>query len=84
MIKVREAIFKKGQIILEDLDLPDNTKLLIMFESNEQDKDQKSDLYPDLPEGIILDKKEGPINELKSFSENPVDFQRNIRENEWN
>jgi hypothetical protein len=56
MIKIGEAIYKKGQIILEDLDLP---------------------------EGIILDKKEGPINELKSFSEDPVDFQRNIRENEW-
>jgi len=56
MIKVREAIFKKGQIILEDLDLP---------------------------EGIILNKKEGPINDLKSFSEDSVDFQRNIRENEW-
>jgi hypothetical protein len=57
MIKVREAIHKKGQIIFDDLDLP---------------------------EGIILKKKEGPINELKSFSEDPVDFQRNIRDNEWN
>jgi hypothetical protein len=57
MIKVREAIFKKGQIILEGFDLPDNTKLLLMFESNEQDLDQNSGIYPDLPEGIILDKK---------------------------
>lgn len=84
MIQIYEALYNKGKILADNIDIPDNSKVLIVWDSREKLKKSDKKLHHDLPKGIILNKNKGEINELMNLPDDAVDFQRKIRDNEWN
>ncbi len=84
MVQIYEALFKNGQILTENISIPDNSKVLIIWDKDNTFANSNEITAKKLPPGIVLNKKEGMICDLSNFPNEAVCFQRNIRDNEWN
>lgn len=83
MKQIVESRTNNGIIQTTNLNIPNDTKVILIWD-NEEEADNKSKKLNSLPKGIIMNKPEGIIDSLNSFPNNAVEFQRIIRDNEWN
>lgn len=83
MKQIVESRTNNGIIQTTNLNIPNDTKVILIWD-NEDVADHKSNKLNSLPKGIIMNKPEGIIDSLISFPNDAVEFQRNIRDNEWN
>jgi hypothetical protein len=84
MVQVIEAVYSNGKVLTENANIPDNSKILIIWDSTGSVVNYNSIGKKTLPSGIILNKVEGQINPLVNFPEDAVEFQRTIRDEDWN
>lgn len=84
MVQIYEALFKNGQFLTENISIPDNSKVLIIWDKDNTFDNNNGIISKKLLPCMILNKKEGIICDLRNFPYDAVGFQRNIRDNEWN
>lgn len=84
MVQIIEAVYSNGKVLAENIEIPDNSKVLIIWEQSGSIAKSNRETKKTFPSGIVLNKIEGQINSLASFPENAVEYQRTQRDAEWN
>ncbi len=84
MLKICEASYNNGNVIIENLNIPNNSKIYIIWDS---DGNINNSIYFNqnkLPKGILFNKNERVYDKLESLPIDAVNFQRELRDDEWN
>ncbi len=84
MLKISEANYINGNIIIENLNIPNNSKIYIIWDSESNINNSLTLNQNLLPKGIIFNKNESVYDKLESLPIDAVDFQRKLRDDEWN
>lgn len=81
MVQVIEALYSEGKVLIDNINIPDNSKVLILWDPKGFDVDTVNKKV--LPEGILLSEITNIKSDLRSLPEDAVEFQRRIRDEEW-
>ncbi len=84
MLKIIDARYCNGKIILDNNSIPDNSKIIIIWDSDRNTENTVETNLNKLPNGILFSKQNGMFEELKSLPIDAVEFQRSLRDEEWN
>lgn len=83
MVQIIEAVYNNGKVYADNVNIPDNAKVLIVWDSSGDYLKPKRSGKKSLPPGIELKKTQNQVNPMSSFPQDAVEFQRKIRDEEW-
>ena len=84
MVNVLEAVYKNGKVLADNANIPDNSKVIIIWENNKSIDENTIFNKKQLPKGVLLEEIKNSFNQLENFPVDAVQFQRSLRDGDWN
>ena len=84
MVNVIEAVYKNGKVLADNANIPDNSKVIIIWENNKSIDENTILNKKQLPKGVLLEEIKNSFNQLENFPVDAVQFQRSLRDGDWN
>lgn len=84
MVNVLEAVYKNGKVLADNANIPDNSKVIIIWENNKSIGENTILNKKQLPKGVLLEEIKNNFNQLENFPVDAVEFQRSLRDGDWN
>jgi len=84
MVNVIETVYKNGRVLADNANIPENSKVLVIWDTTGYISNSNFVEKTSLPSGIDLNKIQRQLNPLESFPIDAVEFQRSLRDGDWN